>query len=62
MNDKLMINIIVYWLILVSAIIYFNVTHLNEGELLSKCHNASIKIYYDRPMCTECKLFCEVVK
>ena len=28
---------------------------------ISKCHHAEILIYHDRPMCIECKMYCEVV-
>ena len=59
MNYKL---VIAGWFILAISIIYWDSQRWKDKEPLSVCHNASIKIYYDRPMCTECKLFCEVKK
>ena len=52
--------VLITWFIFVGTVIYFNVA--NQDKPLSDCHNAEIKIYYDKPMCTKCKLFCEVKK
>tara|TARA_R110002096_G_scaffold293625_2_gene488003 strand:- start:822 stop:1004 length:183 start_codon:yes stop_codon:yes gene_type:complete len=42
--------------------VVFHISFIKEYIPLSECHNAEIKIYHDRPMCTECKLYCEVRK
>ena len=57
MNYKLVLTL---WAILTASIIYWDMHRYDDREPLSICHNAEIKIYHDRPMCTECKLFCEV--
>lgn len=49
------------WAILAISIVYWDMHRWESKEPISVCHNAEIKIYHDRPMCTECKLFCEVV-
>ena len=59
MNYKL---VIAGWFILAISIIYWDSYRWKNKEPLSVCHNAQIKIYYDKPMCTECKLFCETTK
>ena len=59
MNYKL---IIALWFILSASIIYWDMHRHEDNIPLSECHNAGIKIYHDRPMCTECKLYCEVKK
>ena len=57
MNYKLVISI---WAIFAASIIFFHIKSVKDHIPLSDCHLAEIKWYYDRPMCTECKLFCEV--
>ena len=57
-NYKLMITA---WFIFAVSIIYWDVQRLAEREPISDCHKAPIKMYHDKPMCTECKLFCEVI-
>ena len=59
MNYKLVIAI---WFILAAVIICLDLQRHEDNIPLSDCHNAGIKIYHDRPMCTECKLYCEVKK
>ena len=59
MNYKLVIAI---WFILATAIICWDLQRHEDSIPLSDCHNAGIKMYHDRPMCTECKLYCEVKK
>ena len=59
MNYKLVIAL---WVILATSIIYWDIKKWEDKDPISICHNAEIKIYHDRPMCTECKLFCEVKK
>ena len=48
------------WLIFATTVIYWNVAIHKDEEPVSACHGAEIKVYYDRNMCTKCKLFCEV--
>ena len=57
MNYKLVISI---WAIFAASIIFFHIKSIKDHIPLSDCHLAEIKWYYDKPMCTECKLFCEV--
>ena len=57
MNYKLAI---VLWSIFTVSIIYWDTHRYDDMKPISKCHNAEILIYHDRPMCTECKLYCEV--
>ena len=52
---------IALWLIFSASIIYWDMHRWECKEPMSDCHNASIKIYHDRPMCMECKMFCEVI-
>ena len=59
MNYKL---VLVLWAIFATSVIYWDMHRYDDAIPLSVCHNAEIKIYYDKPMCTECKLFCEVKK
>ncbi len=54
--------IAIFWTIFAVSIIYWDTQRLNEKVPLSDCHYAEIKIYHDRPMCTKCKIFCEVRK
>ena len=58
MNYKLIAGL---WAIFSVSIIYWNIQRLDEREPLSDCHKAEVKVYHDRYMCTECKLFCEIV-
>ena len=51
---------IVIWAILAVSIVYFDAYNREDGKLISVCHNTEIRIINDRPMCTECKLYCEV--
>ena len=53
--------VIALWFIFSASVIYWDIHRWEDDIPVSKCHNAEIKIYYDRPMCTECKMFCEVV-
>ena len=59
MNYKV---ILIAWLIIATSIVYWDSQRWEKQEPISICHNAPIKIYHDRPMCTECKLYCEVKK
>ena len=56
MNYKLIIGL---WVILSASVVYWDISRWDKTHL-SDCHNADIKIYHDRPMCTECKLYCEI--
>ena len=51
---------ILSWAIFAVAVVYWDVNRQKDDEPLSVCHDAPIKIYHDRPMCMECKLYCEV--
>ena len=57
MNYKLAI---VLWSIFTVSIICWDIHRYDDMNPISKCHNAEILIYHDKPMCTECKLYCEV--
>ena len=57
MNYKLAIGL---WVIFAVSVVYWDIQRWEDNIPLSVCHNAEIKIYHDRPMCTECKLYCEV--
>ena len=57
MNYKLVIAL---WLIFSASVIYWDMHRWEDDIPVSECHNAPIKIYYDKPMCTECKLFCKI--
>ena len=52
---------IIGWLVLSVLIIYWDIQRRQDKLPLSKCHKAAIKIYHEKPMCMECKLFCEVI-
>ena len=55
-------TILTIWAIFAASIIFFHIKSVKDHIPLSDCHLAEIQWYYDRPMCTECKLFCEVKK
>jgi hypothetical protein len=57
MNYKI---VLILWSIFAVSVIYWDQHRWDEPIPLSKCHNAQIKIYHDRPMCMECKKFCEL--
>ena len=59
MNYKLAAGL---WVIFAVSIVYLSINRYKDDEPVSVCHNAEIKIYHDRPMCMECKLYCEVKK
>ena len=50
------------WTLITISVVIFHITFIKDAIPLSDCHLAEIRIYNDRPMCTECKLFCEVKK
>ena len=59
MNYKL---ILALWTIFAVSVVYWDIHRYDEDvNPISKCHYAEVLIYHGRPMCTECKLFCEVV-
>ena len=60
MNYKVWIAL---YCIFAASLIYWDITRHDTLEInpISKCHYAEILIYYNKPMCTECKLFCEVI-
>ena len=53
---------IISWIFFAVAVVYWDMHRWEDSEPLSECHKAPIKVYHDRPMCTECKMFCEVLK
>ena len=57
MDYKLLIGL---WAIFSVSIIYWNLNRYEDSIPVSACHNAEIRMYHDRPVCIECKLFCEV--
>mgnify|MGYP003680305144 CR=1 FL=1 len=50
------------WTLITVLVMVFHISFIKAPVPLSDCHLAEIQWYYDRPMCTECKLFCEVKK
>ena len=58
MNYKLVLAL---WGIFAVSVIYWDMHRWDDVNPISKCHYAEILIYYDRPMCTECKMYCELV-
>ena len=59
MNYKLVLAL---WGIFAVSVIYWDMHRWECKEPMSDCHNSQIKIYHDRPMCMECKMFCEIKK
>ena len=62
MDYKLIIGI---WFVLAASIIYWDMQRFDEPSPIyskSTCHNSEIKMMNNRPMCTECKLYCEIKK
>ena len=55
-------TIIAIWIVFSISIIVFHTKSVRDHIPLSNCHLAEITWYYDKPMCTECKLFCEVME
>ena len=53
---------IISWAIFAVAVVYWDMHRWDSKEPVSVCHNSEIKIYHDRPMCMECKLYCEIKK
>tara|TARA_R110002096_G_scaffold290901_2_gene485124 strand:- start:3193 stop:3447 length:255 start_codon:yes stop_codon:yes gene_type:complete len=54
--------VIFTWVIMTVAVVFIHIHYVGDHLPVSDCHLAEIKMYHDRPMCTECKLFCEVRK
>jgi len=52
--------LIISWILFAVAIVYWDIHRWKDDIPVSDCHNAQIRIYHDRPMCTECKKFCEI--
>jgi len=57
MNYKLWVAL---YLIFATSIIYWDMHRHGDNNPVSECHNAEIRMINDRPMCTTCKLYCEV--
>ena len=51
---------IISWIIFAVVVVYWDMHRWDDVNPISKCHNAEIRMMNDRPMCTECKLYCEV--
>jgi len=51
---------LVLWVIFATSIIYWDTTRNEIGELVSHCHNAEIKEWDNKLLCTECKKYCKV--
>ena len=58
MNYKLVIAL---WTIFAVSIIYWDMQRWEDNEPISDCHKAQINMHHDRPMCTECKMYCKVM-
>lgn len=52
---------IALWAIFAVSVVYWDMHRWDDVNPISVCHNAEVIIYYDRPMCTECKLYCETI-
>ena len=50
------------WAIITVAVVLFHIIYIEEHIELSDCHSSKVQWYHDKPMCTECKLFCELKK
>ena len=57
MNYKLAIGL---WVIFAVSVVYWDINRHGDNNPLSRCHNAEIRIMNNRPMCTECKLYCRL--
>ena len=58
MNYKLVLGLLAIFAV---SVVYWDIKKWEDVNPISVCHNAEVMIYYDRPMCTECKLFCETI-
>ena len=58
MNYKLVIGI---WIIFAVSVVYWDMHRWEDMNPISVCHNTDIKMINDRPMCTECKMYCKVM-
>ena len=56
MDYKLVITL---WAIFAVSVVYWDM-HRYDDVLVSKCHQADITFIHEKPMCTECKLYCEI--
>jgi len=52
--------IVALWLIFSVSIVYWDIHRWDSKEPLSVCHGSEIRIINDRPMCIECKKYCEI--
>ena len=62
MDNKrdLIISVFAIWVIFTGAIIYYDMNRWKDNIPLSNCHLVEIKMIHDKPMCTTCKMYCEV--
>ena len=54
--------VIFTWVIMTVAVVFIHIHYVGDHIPVSDCHLAEIRTYHDRPMCTKCKMFCEVKK
>lgn len=58
---KLIIALSIVWTIVIGSIIYWDLNNYNSIYInKSDCCKADIRIYHNKPMCVNCKLFCDV--
>ena len=49
---------ILMWVVLSAFIIYLDINKHSNKDPLSSCHNAEVKTYKDKYLCTECQKWC----
>ena len=54
--------IVMLWTIFAVSIVYWDIKRWEDDKYVSVCHNADIKVFNDRVMCTKCKLYCKTKK
>jgi len=52
--------IAILWTIFAVSVIYWDIQRQEDKHLVSACHGAEIKVYHNKNICTECKLFCKI--
>lgn len=50
------------WGLITGLVVLFHISFIKDPVPLSNCHNAEIKMIHERPMCTECKMYCKITK
>ena len=59
MNYKL---VLVLWAVFAASIIYWDINKWDDKTPVSVCHQAEVKVYKDKYLCTKCEEWCEVKK